>query len=90
MQRTTPHSASHAHPCLHACMPTPRPQVGTYLDQYDPRLSYIPEGDTNDGCTPAPILAVIYFCSYIVIVALLLLQVTTGPRCLLLCIPRWH
>lgn len=56
----------------------------------------IPEDALNNQCSVLPVLSVAYFCSYIVLVALLLLQVRSSTYCPFVacgtctyCLP-WH
>lgn len=51
-------------------------QAGTYLDPADDAtlISALPKEATSDECAVAPVLAVAYFCSYLLLCGFLLLQ----------------
>lgn len=52
--------------------------AGSWLDPGDPRVGAAPPGAVQDQCPPPPIVSVLYFCSYNVIVTAILLQVGLG------------
>ncbi len=52
--------------------------AGSWLDPGDPRVGAAPPGAVQDQCPPPPIVSVLYFCSYNVIVTAILLQVGIG------------
>ena len=51
--------------------------AGTWLDPVDHRdvVRLLPDEAYSDQCSPAPAIAVIYFCTYMLIVSYLVLQV---------------
>jgi len=53
---------------------------GTYLDGADNStlISFLPDNIMQNQCSPAPILAIMFFCSYMLVVAYLMLQLIIG------------
>eukprot|EP00798_Chlamydomonas_sp_ICE-L_P006468 gene6469-3102_t len=55
-------------------------EEGTYLDPYNDEdlIKEIPGDHKENRCSPAPILAIFYFCSFMLVVVYLLLQLVIG------------
>eukprot|EP00878_Enallax_costatus_P032926 GHUV01036272.1.p1 GENE.GHUV01036272.1~~GHUV01036272.1.p1 ORF type:complete len:164 (-),score=35.55 GHUV01036272.1:283-774(-) len=52
--------------------------AGTWLDPSDPLLSQIPPGAALNRCSPGMIVAVIYFCSFVLLCGFVLVNFVIG------------
>ena len=50
-------------------------EAGTYHDFGDPCLRGVPNTLTINRCSPHPLVSVLYFCSYLILISYMLLQV---------------
>lgn len=48
--------------------------TGALIDPRDPNLDLLPEEAVFDRCSPLPFLAVLFYCSFVVLVWMMLLQ----------------
>lgn len=52
--------------------------AGTWLDAGDPLVDTLPRGAYHDGCSPSPIGAVAYFCIFVILCSLILVNFVIG------------
>lgn len=52
--------------------------AGTYLDPGDPLLQQLDRRAVQDQCSPSPVIAVIYFCSFVLLCGLILVNFVIG------------
>lgn len=52
--------------------------AGAYLDPGDPLLQQLDRRAVQDQCSPSPVIAVIYFCSFVLLCGLILVNFVIG------------
>lgn len=52
--------------------------AGTWLDPDDALLAHMPHGAVVDRCSPAGLVAVVYFCSFVMLCGLVLVNFVIG------------
>jgi hypothetical protein len=52
--------------------------AGTYLDPGDALLQQLDRRAVQDQCSPSPVIAVIYFCSFVLLCGLILVNFVIG------------